>query len=307
MSSTPSSEDKPSAAKMSRFVFKEALQNPTTIFPASAMLISGVYLSLIDLNRVGLAVLLGCGALSALSFVWHYFFRFDKIVKKLFKGEKEARFKHLEERQQKLYRDCQKAGFQEGATEVRQLSEAYDKLQNFLLHDPQAENRPQAQRFLVIATEAYKEGLSCLQAAMEAHKLRKRTNPHTLRTEMVAWTAERHRLNRQPGKNRVRIQALTTKIETHQMRLLRQQQQSDQVAEYLAQSEVIEAALETTLFDVSKLLNQSSPTMTVGSVDQLEKAVEAARRIEEKLRSMETPDLEADNLYREAGQRNHES
>lgn len=305
MKGSASAGDKPNAAKMSRFVFKEALQHPTTIFPASAMLISGLYLSLINLNRTGFAWLLGCGVLASLSFVWHYFFRFEKIAKKLFKEKKTARFQHLFERKKSLYRACSKAGFHEGASEVRQLSDVFEKLRTYLQDDPHAQDRPQSQRFLVIAAEAYKEGMTCLQAALDAYQLMKRTNPRALRTEMVAWTAARKRMNRDPEKNRIRIQALTTKIESHKMRLDRQQQHSDQMAEYLAKSEVIEAALETTFFDVSKLLQQELPTTGTDSVSQLEKAVAAARRVEDKLRTMTSPASDADDVYLEAGQSNH--
>lgn len=299
-------DGKPTAGQMSRFVFKEALQHPTTIFPAAATLVSALYLYLINFNRQGFAFLLGAGVLTSLSFVWHYFFRFEKIVGKLFRAKKVARFDNLADKEKDLYRRCTKSGFHEGASELRQLAAAFEKLRDYLLDDHGTHNRPQAERFLVIASEAFKEGMSCLEAALAAHVTMKRVNLHTLRTEMVAWTAERHRLSRQGEKNKVKMQALTTKIDSHRQRISLYQQQSDQLAEYMAQAEVIEAALETTYFEVSQLMNRKSPVIGTDSVSQLEKAVAAAQRVEAKLRAMEQPDTDADAVYLEAGRQSND-
>lgn len=299
--------DKPNAAKMSRFVFKEAFQHPTTIFPASSMLISGLYLSVIDFNRAGFAVLLGSGVLAALSFVWHYFFRFEKIVAKMFKEKKYARFERLEERERDLYKACSRAGFHQGASELRQLSAVFQKLRHYLLEDSGAKDRPQSERFLVIATEAFKEGMTCLELGLRAHQVKRKNNANALRTELVAWTAERKKLNRYPQRNQVKIQAINTKIESHRTRLDRLQKQSDQVAAYLAQAEVIEGALEKTFFEVSNLMTEKMNTFGSDSANQLEKAVAAARKVEEKLRAMEQPDAQTDSVYLEAGRKSDPS
>lgn len=295
-----SNSDKPTAAKMSRFVFKEAFLHPTTTFPAASLLISGLYLGVVDFNKTAFIMMLASGVLASLSFVWHYFFRFEKIVEKLFKEKKLERFQGLEERQKDLYRACTKAGFSEGAREVRQLTDAFEKLRDYLVK--QSQNRPQAERFLVIASEAYKEGLGCLQNALHAHELKQNTPPHSLQTEMVAWAAERKRLMRDPERNKVKIQALTTRIESHRNRLDRLQQQSDSVAAFLAQSEVIEGALENTFYEISQLLAQSTPSLGFDSVTELEKAVAAAQRVEERLRAMEQPGQEDEAMYLDAGQ-----
>lgn len=296
---------KPTQGQLQRFVLKEAIQHPTTIFPAAASIVSAMYMFMISFDRPSFAAFLATAVVAAGSFVYHYFFRFEKVGKKLLDRVKRSRFKDHAQLAEDLHRDCARAGFRDGAKESRELAEAFNKLRDFLIDEANAAERPNAQKFLILAEESFKEGIACLRAALEMHRALKRVDIRLLKREIVAWSAEIRRLQNRPGYNQTQIDAIRTKIKSHQGRLELWKKNSDQLHQYLAQSEVIEAALETTLFETSQLLDRGELVVRSDTASKLEQAVAAARRVEDRLRDIETgaASREEEQIYVEASKK----
>ncbi len=70
----------------------------------------------------------------------------------------------------------------------------------------------------------------------------------------------------------------------------------------LAQSEELESALESTYLETADLGNAEALFARGSSAEELERAVNAARRVEERLRQMGAP-REDEDIYLEAGHR----
>ncbi len=304
MTDSNRSKGKPTQGQLQRFVFKEAIQFPTTIFPAATSVVSALYMLMISFDRPSFAVLVASGILAAGSFVYQYFFRYDKIAKKLVDRMKRDRFQDHSKMAEALHRECARASFREGAKESRELAQAFKKLRDFLIDEANAAERPNVQKFLIMAEQSYKEGLACLRAALDTHRLLDKFDIRLLKKEIVAWSADIRRLQSRPGYNQTQIDAIRTKVHSHQTRLELHKQKTDQMHQYLAQSEVIEAALETTMLEVSQLLDKGELVVHGDTVHKLEQAVAAARRVENKLREIESGGpSDEDKMYMNASKK----
>ncbi|MCB1043701.1 MAG: hypothetical protein KDC35_12225 [Acidobacteria bacterium] len=295
---------KPTQGQLQRHVLKEAILHPTTTFPAAASLVAGLYMFIISFDRPSFATFLAAAIVTASSFVYHYFFRYDDLAGKLMEKMKRARFKDYSQLAEDLHRECARVGFREGAKESRELGQAFAKLREFLIEKANAAERANAYKFLILAEDSFKEGLSCLRSALDTHQLLKKMDVRDLKKEIVAWSADIRRLQSRPGYNEGQIDAIRTRIKSHHQRLELHKQKTELMHRQLAQSEVIEAALETTLLEVSQLLDGGELHMRTDTASKLEEAVAAARRVEQKLREVERGEgPDQDQIYADAGKK----
>ena len=169
------------------------------------------------------------GLVGAASFVYNLWIRGEELTKKhvqnLFEQLKEERRASLAE----VESMCREVGFDEGAKEARELSEAYTLYAEFLESKAEARLGAAVGQRLEIAESARKTGLEHLRQAAEIHVALSGVNTDTLRKELAQWTEE--------GEAAAEVSPiLTSKIEAHTQQLERYEKMVSKRDELIAHS-----------------------------------------------------------------------
>lgn len=296
----PRSEDFTPRA-VERAVLADTLQHPLTILPAAVSAVGGLYMALIGLGPGSFAVTAGGALLAAGAWIWNYFFRGEKLAEQHVARLRERRERLRREELLSLESEWAAAGSEEGAQQARELREAYGKLED-LLASRWAETRGlNVERLQLLAEDTYREGAAILRQALEAHRALFQIDRKKLERELFEWRADLGRLrSRQAGE--VSAEALETRIAAHERRLKLCVEQAQTVERLLAESEVLESALETTYLEAVELQSPEVFFSRGQAAVELERAVAAARRVEDRLRQMGRPPAE-DDVYLAAGER----
>jgi len=289
------------AGAVRKAVWSEALQHPTTLLPAAASILSGAYMGLIGLDQTAFSVMLGAGLVSLASVVFHYLIRGDHYaeihMKKLLARRNEAQNQaasDLEER-------CLAINFRDGAQQCRELNAAYRKLKDFLANS----ERPgsSAERFSAMADDCYKQAVGLLEAALRAYRVLREVDSPKLARERddLEKQARIMELAIEKGNDyhQPRLDALRTRIGSYASRLDRHKERRIALDTLMAEYEVLEGALESTYLQVVDLVGSSPIPGITDPADTLARAVDAARRVETRLRGIEKPG-EDDDIYLEA-------
>ena len=292
-----------------RAVLKDTVQHPLTIFPAAASALGGLYMGLFGLDPTSLAVALGGALLGAGAWVFNYYIRGEALAEKRVAKLRAQREEHRHAQVASLETEWQKVGWPEGAQQARELREAHHKLEDYLRGRLDAEG-PGArtadrglsvQRLMVLADDTYREGAVILGAALDTYRALSLVDYDKLQAELAAWEEELQTV-RLAGAEAARVESLETRIASHQRRMQLFRQRVESVDRMLAESEALEAALESTYLEAVDL---KSPDALLGhgqAASALERAVSAARRVEERLRAVaESP--QEDEMYLTAGER----
>jgi hypothetical protein len=302
MINDPRPEDFSKRAVM-QAVFSEALQHPTTLFPAAIALLSGLYMGLVSFDETSLAVTLVSGLLSLASWIYHYFVRGGTIAEKYIKELKEKRKDYKKQQVEDIEAKCQAAGFTEGQQAAKELLEAYTRLYQFLKEKFQQVKSMTAQRFLILAEEAYDQGVQFLNKALVLYQALEQIDEKKLIKELRAWEEEVKNLEKYKNKDEEQkdmvIQVLQEKINSHRKRLELFSGRGETLKQLLDQCEVLEATLDSAYLEVVDLID-SDRLMSVkpdNVASNLERAVAAARKAEDRLRNLgKEQDLD-DSIY----------
>jgi hypothetical protein len=283
-------------------VLRDAIQHPTTLLPLAVGILSGIWSLSFGWTESTFLWTAIPAVLGASSFVCHYFMRFDTLAQRQMKRLQAKELDRRREASGQLERECRQAGFSEGAKEVKELEHAFLQLWQFIRAKDAQQKSSQAGKFLTLAEDSFREGLGMVASALDTFKLLQTLDHGRLQRELVGWMADMKKYQRDPERHMAQIEALKTRIRSHQSRIQVYRAKLEQVHQCLAQSEVIEAALETTLLEVSEFLQQDQFTARAETATRLEQAVQAARNVEERLRSgLATAAPEEEDLYLEAG------
>jgi len=283
-------------------VLRDAIQHPTTLLPLVVGILSGIWSLTFGFSESSFLWTAVPAVLGASSFVTHYFIRFDTLAQRQMKRLQANELDRRREASTQLERDCRQAGFSEGAKEVKELEQAFLQLWQFIRAKDAQQKSSQAGKFLTLAEDSFREGLGMVRSALDTFKLLQTLDHTRLQRELVGWMADMKKYQRDPERHSAQIEALKTRIRSHQSRIQVYRAKLEQVHQCLAQSEVIEAALETTLLEVSEFLQQEQFTARAETATRLEQAVQAARNVEERLRTgLGNAKPEEEDLYLEAG------
>lgn len=303
----PTAEDF-SARAVRKAVLSETLQHPLTIFPAAGALLSGLFMALISVNELAFAALLGGLVWSAGAWVVNFFFRGEEFAQDYLAKMRETRRRVRREEADDLARQCREVGFGEGAKEVVELKAAFVKLHQSLMRHPRDLN---AQRFEVLAEDTYYEALRLLRVALDTFKILRNIDVEELRRERETWDAQRQSViacETADQAQRDLVDALTTKIDSHDKRLTLHADRENQLQRLLAECEVLEAALDAAYMESVGVIGPDVGVSGTTHARELERAVTAARRVEERLRQVQAPSGQAreqahdrDAIYSEAG------
>jgi hypothetical protein len=284
-----------------RSVFLEALQHPSTLFSAAVAILSSMYMGLVSFDETSFAVALGSGIFSFISWIFHYFVRGDKLAEKYIKKLQEKRRNYKELEIQNIEKKCQEAGFINGENAAKELNEAYKRLNTFLKEKLMKQKTLTAQRFLILAEESYYQGLHFLSKALSFFQALKEMDINKLKKELEVWEKELIGLKNDHSKEEeykeLIVKALNEKIHSHKKRIELYYTRSKMLDQVLAQCEVLEATLDSTYLEVVDLIEDESFTKGKNLATNLERAVEAARRVEDRLRGLGKEKKNGDSIY----------
>ena len=187
----------------------------------------------------------------------------------------------------------------EGAKQARELREAYFKLEELLSSRFEGLN---GQRLRVLAEDTYREGVAILRGALDTFRGLQQVDYQLLWHEIGEWSQQLEQLEQLgAATGDPRAETLATRIASHRRRLELYKERAESFDRMLAQSEELEAALESTYLETIALKSADILLARGDSVAALERAVSAARRVEDRLRGQEAPDRD-DDVYLEAGE-----
>ncbi len=301
-----------------RAVLKDTLQHPLTIFPAAASALGGLYMGLFGLDPNSLAVVFGGALLGAGAWVFNYFIRGEALAEKRVTKLRAQREEQRHAQVASLEAQWQEVGWPEGAQQARELREAHQKLEEFLkgrlaAEGPGARTADRGlsvQRLMVLADDTYREGAVILGAALDTYRALSLVDYDKLQAELTAWQEELKTVRLAGGEDvshsspsgGTRIQSLETRIAGHQRRMRLFRDRVTSVDRMLAESEALESALESTYLEAVDLKGPDALLGHGQAASALERAVSAARRVEDRLRAMGEPPKE-DEMYLAAGER----
>jgi hypothetical protein len=306
-----SPEDTPTADDFSKkairkHVFSEAVQHPGTIFSAAVAILSGVYMGLVSFDETSFAVAAGGAVFSLLSWVYHYFIRGDKVAAQYVKDLQRQRDRDKEQQGEDIERKCRAIGFYEGEQAAAELKQAYMRLFIFLNKKFKKNKTTTAQRFMVLAEETYSQGILFLKKALSLYMALRHMDEPKLKKELQDWVKERDELKtdekQKPELKKMRLDTVRDKIRSHRKRLELCNERKETLKQVLAQCEVLEATLDNAYLEVVDLIEDDFRARHQDVAGKLEKAVAAARRVEDRLRGLGKEDTSEDDIYLKAAE-----
>jgi hypothetical protein len=276
-----------------RAVFLDSLQHPATTLPAALAMVAALWSVAIDLSPTSLLATLGFGFISAAAWVFNYIGRGDTLVERHIQKLRALRDESDRREADDLALACRQAGFAAGAKEAQELSRAYETLHQFLVEPRPDQENVSAERFRLLAEETYRHGVMVIRRALNLFQALQRVDVDTLEQERQAWIEQRQR----DGTS----ESLERNIEAHTKRLDRYRQREQELHGLIAHLNELETALETSHLEVVDLVGQAPRLgpFTSDAATHLERAVAAARRVEQRLQGFGHEGRRADEEYLE--------
>lgn len=273
--------DEISPDSLNRKVLSEALQHPTTLFPAAAAVLSGLYMGLIHCSPGSFAATIAAGTTAVVSALFHYFVRGETIMSRELARNRQVRKQNERKDAESLMTECRSRAFFQGAEAVSELLAAYDRLTDYLRQKFSAERRASAERFLVLSDEVLVQGLSLVQRSLDLFVAIREIEYEKLTAEMRQWQQE---LDSGIAPDEETRSMLRGRLASHQKRLELHTNHQKNLLANLSQCEVLEASLDAGYLELVDLAAGEKIPGSVNSAKSLERLVEATRRVEEKLR-----------------------
>ena len=288
---------------VNRAVLSNTVQHPTTVFPLAGAVLAGLWSAVFGLTPVSLFTMLAGGFVGLGSWVVNFFMRGERLTEKHVQRLRALRAQHEIHEVQDIEDSCRHAGFDEGAKEAAELTAAYQNLRRFLSEQMGGRRSLSAQHFLTLAEDTYQEGMTILRRALNIHQALRDIDVKTLEAELAAWKRERRVLGRDAIEAERKV--LDQGIEAHTRRISLYREREKQLEQLVAESNGLETALETAYLEVTDLVDEDVGRLFQrdGAATELEKAVNAARSVEQRLRGIGHEDTRADQEYLEAGKK----
>lgn len=287
------------AGAVYRAVLLDTLQHPATILPAAASGVALLYMALFGLDVAGFAVAFASALAAGAAWVFNYFVRGEDLarrhVEKLHRRRRELRHSEVET----LVEEWRATGHADGLQQAEELSAAYRHLDDALRQRLAQDGAGPAftlQRLRVLAEDTYREGVAILRQALVVHSAAEQVDRGKLEQELDGWRRELQGMD-----DAGRREALSTRIAAHEKRLGLLDAQARRLDELLAKSETLEAALEATCLEIADFGNSETLFHRGSAADELERAMNAARSAEERVRGAGAAVTEDDDIYLKAG------
>lgn len=280
-----------SSGAIEKHILNETLQNPLTTFSATVAVLAGLYMLAFGVNQLSLLLAAGAGFLSLATFIFNYFIRGEKLAQEYVRAQLAKQRAARENEIVAIYNEFKRIGAVEGEQAATELSQAYQKFKNFLHAYTAQSVSMQTMRLQIIAEETYFKGVDVLQNALAVTKALREIDVKKLERELQDWK-KRQVENRESS-------ALERRIELNESRIASYRQRENVLPELFAECEACEAALEEAYMQFAGAeAAQVLPKPNVDdAITRLETAVAAARRVEARLRHMDS----GDEVYLTAG------
>lgn len=295
----PTAEDFTPRA-VQRAVLQQTLHHPATILPAALATVAALWSLAIDLSPTSLVAMLGCSFVSVAAWVINYVGRGEHLAAQHIRALQQSRDAQEHQAVATLIQECRDAGFEDGAKEASELTAAYAKLQQFLLTQLAGQDDARGTRFQVLAEETYRYGVAILHKALNLFQALQRVDVQALEQERQSWISQRQEQPVSPSLER--------NIAAHTQRLERYHERQEELHALLAQLNELETALETAYLEIVDLVGEASSTVLFDSqaVSGLQTAVDAARRVEQRLRALGEEEVPGDETYLRAGEQSND-
>ncbi len=277
-------------------VLTQSLQNPATILPFCVSVLGTIW-SVAQTSELSVAVTLGFAFASASAFIYNFVVKGpDKAAKHIAQLRDLRRESEMEEYEE-LADELADAGFAAGAKEAGELTEVYKNLTEYLHAQ---KGGLSIDRFGILAEDSYRQGVKILKQALSIYKALQTIDLPKLELEVERWEREREGL---PAEKKTLIKALDQQIQSHKTRIELCEKRYEKIATLLSQSNEIEFAIQSTYLELVDLGDQDASSYLSddsGAVSRLTSAVEAARRVESKLRGQDDGEDEKRIRYLQA-------
>jgi hypothetical protein len=276
-----------------RAVLAETLQHPATILPWAGSVVAGVWTLLMGATPESVIALMTGLFAGTAAWVVNFYIRGDERARSHVEKLRALRRDHDVESLEELVENCVSANFKQGAKEAAELKQAYLKFGEFLSGRPRRSDDLQSQRLSVLAEDTYREGRAILAKALQVFKALQSVNVEALK-------AERNELQRKlKNCKKTQVKSFEQQLEVQQKRIELYEKQEGLLEQLITESNELEAALETAYLEAVDLVAHDAELTTwqSGAGLRLERAVEAARRAEERLRELGNGTRPEDDMY----------
>lgn len=285
-----------SGGAVQKYVFKETIQHPATIIPLG---VAGGFtglmiLGLMAINPVTLIVPVVAGLAGGGAWMYNYGVRGKVLAAQYIQGLRDQIEEARKQELTNFKKECYFANFEEGSKEAIELEAAYLKLRNYLDKKTQSDQDVGAVRYQSLAKDIYREGVKLLNSALEAYKALQAIDIEALKRDRKNYSKQLER-----AKTEAERKGLEARIKNHDDRVAAYDRHSQVIHSFMAQLEELEGVLENSYLELVDLAQGRGLTTPAESVNRLEQAVNAARKIEAKLRGEDTS--AEDQVYLEAG------
>jgi hypothetical protein len=266
---------------LGRKVLSESLQHPSTLLPAAASILSGLYMAVITPSPGAFAVTLASGTVALISTLFHYFVRGETIMRRELARHTRVRKESERKGAEELIETCRSIGFEQGAQAIKELLAAYDRLIQFLSETFSPERRSSAERFRVLGDEVLRQGLVLVHRSLDLYVAIRKLDYDKLQAEMVQWQRE---LDSGMAPDSEVQEFLRGRLVSHRKRLELHTNHQKNLLANLSQCEILEASLDAGYLELVDIAAGGEASGGVRSAQSLEKLVETTRKVEEKLR-----------------------
>lgn len=275
------SPDEINPESLNRKVLSEALQHPTTLFPAAISVLSGLYMGLIHFSPGAFAATIAAATTTVISALFHYFVRGEAIMRRELAKTRRIRKQSERQEAEELITACRNRAFFQGEEATTELLAAYDRLTAYLREKFSADRRASAERFLVLSDEVLAQGLSLVRRSLDLFVAIRELDYEKMTAEMKQWQQE---LESGIAPDEETRSLLRGRLASHQKRLELHTSHQKNLLANLSQCEVLEASLDAGYLELVDLTAGEQIPGGVNSARSLERLVETTRKVEEKLR-----------------------
>lgn len=295
-------EDDFSAAAVQHWVLMETIQHPATILPAAGAVVSAAWNGAFGVTPGGLAITMGLVFVSGASWIYNFFIRGESLAEARVQSLLEASVVGEERDLEELIENCKQVKFAEGAKEAEEILTAYRRLCGFLDQQVSAEGNISAERLRSLARDTFREAVTLIQQALVMWEALTTVDVGLLKKELAKWEAA---LAQDKHRDPARRSTQEQQIESHKKRLASFEGRKRDLVAVLAQLNDLEGALERAYLESINVVDQNSTSLLQmrSAATQLERAVDAARRVEDKLKDSGSKDDGADDVYLAASKR----
>lgn len=299
----PVSKPKPedfNPGKVAMDVRTDALNHPVTIYPLIGSIGATVCALAFPATLPLAAGIATVGLItSGASWYYNYVLKGEEKVAERYRALREQRRLFEEQELQQLKLFCQKANFLEGVAEAEKLNAAYEPLLEYFQEKLAKKSIATVEQFQILAADTYKQGVSVLEKALDVSKALSALDVDALEAEVKSWKKELSKAK----EGSTKAKTLEQQIASNTRRIDLYNQRQDMQLELIAQVNEIECALQTTYLELVDLGNRDLSNFLSGdggASTRLRSAVDAARRVEKKLRGSDPEDEAKRNKYRKA-------